>query len=81
MPESLDIDLDVILKQAKYVIEQFGGKVGISQKESIAFGLVALNISLSLDEQKSNLDPLEAQLRSIEGVMSAEVTDVRRAIG
>lgn len=81
MPESPDIDLDTILEHAREIIEDFGGSLGHSQKEPVAFGLVALNISLRIDEQNSNLDPLEEKLRALDGVASAEVIDVRRAIG
>ena len=81
MPESPDVDLHLIQHQAQRAIEDFGGRIVSCEKEPIAFGIVALRISLSLDEQKSNLDPLEEQLRALDGVTSAEVIDVRRAIG
>lgn len=81
MPENVDVDLDGVEKRAKVVIEEFGGKVGNTEREPVAFGLIALKISLSLDEGKSNLDPLEEKLRAIDGVISVEVVDIRRAIG
>ncbi len=81
MPDTVDADLDEIEEKARKTIEKFGGTIGKAEKEPIAFGLVALKLFFSLDENKSNLEPLEENLRSIEGVASAEVIDVRRAIG
>lgn len=81
MPESVDVNLGDIESKAKKVVEDFGGTYSSSEKEPIAFGLMALKVSLSLDESNSNLDPLEEKLKAIEGVTSVEVVDVRRAIG
>ncbi|MEK6826005.1 MAG: elongation factor 1-beta [Nanoarchaeota archaeon] len=81
MPESVDVDLDEIQKEAKNLIEKFGGKVSGFEKEPVAFGLNALITRFSLDEKISNLDPLEDNIRNIDGVMSVDVTDVRRGIG
>ena len=81
MPESVDVGLDEIELRAREAILEFGGEVGNTEKEPIAFGLVSLKIVVVLDENKSNLDPLEEKLRAIHGVASAEVVDVRRAIG
>lgn len=81
MPESIDTDLSKIESNVKKAIEGFGGVVGKIEKEPIAFGLVSLRVSCSLNEKNSNLDPLEDQLRNLDGVVSVEVVDVRRAIG
>ena len=81
MPEGVDVDLGKIEGAVKKLIIGFGGVVGNIEKEPIAFGLVALRVSCSLDEKNSNLDPLEDQLRNLDGVVSVEVVDVRRAIG
>ena len=81
MPDTVDVDLDDVEEKARGLIEDFGGNIIKSEKEPVAFGLMALSISFSLDESYSNLDTLEDQLRNIEGVISAEVVDVRRAVG
>jgi len=82
MPESPDTDLSSIEKKAREKIKFFSGNEEIkSRQEPIAFGLKALNITFVMDESKGSPDPLEEQLRSIEGVNSAETVDVRRAIG
>ena len=80
MPESVDVHLEAIEEEVRGFIHKFGGSVGSVEKEPIAFGLIALNISFSLDEHQSNLDPLEDQIRNVKGVSSVEVVDVRRAI-
>jgi len=81
MPESPDIDLKSIEEQAKKEITKFGGDVGKVEIELIAFGLKALNLIFVMDEKKGGTDSLEENISRIDGVRSAEVTDVRRAIG
>lgn len=81
MPENPDVDLNKIEGQAKKEIYDFGGEVGKVEKQPFAFGLQSLSLIFVLDESKGNTDPLEEKIKQIEGVSSAEVTDVRRAIG
>jgi len=81
MPESIDIDLNDLENKVKDKIKSFGGEFIKTEIELIAFGLKALKIIFISDEQKSNIDPLEEDVRSIEGVQSADVVDVRRALG
>ena len=81
MPEDVDSDLDKIGEEATKVLNEFGATVGNIEKEPVAFGLVALKIFFSINEKNSNLDPLEEGLKNIDGVISADVVDVRREIG
>lgn len=82
MPKSPDIDLGAIEEEAREKIESFSGSKEMrSEQEPIAFGLKALKITFVMDESKGSLDALEEDLRSIEGVNSAETIDVRRAVG
>ena len=82
MPESPDVDLDVICEQALKKIIAFAGEGQTKQeKEPIAFGLVALKITFVMDEDKGTADDLEADIETLEGVQSVETIDVRRAIG
>ena len=66
----------------KVKIKSFAGtddyKVSV---EPIAFGLKAVKIMFVMDEDKGSTDDLEADIETIDGVNSVEVTDVRRAIG
>lgn len=81
MPSDPDVSLADIKGQACALIQKFGGEVGKSEEQAVAFGLKALNIIFVMDENKGSTEPLEKQISEIEGVNSAEVTDVRRAVG
>ena len=81
MPESPTVNLQHIAAQATKMIEHFGGKVGKTEEEPIAFGIKALNIYFVMDESKGTTDSVEEKISAIPGVNSVEVTDVRRTIG
>lgn len=82
MPESPDIDLDKMEVKVKEIVVKHVGEGEIrSEKVPVAFGLVSLNIIFVIDEKTHELDPIEADLLTIEGVNSVEVTDFRRALG
>ena len=82
MPESPDVDLHKIEKEALKIILDFAGK-GDTRTEikPVAFGLKSLNITFIMDEALGTPDRIEEQLAAIEGVNSVETTDVRRAVG
>ena len=81
MPDSPETDLDSLSAQASEKILTFGGEVGKTLIEPVAFGLKSLIIMFVMDEAKGATDPLEEEISNLEGVNSCEVTDVRRAIG
>ena len=82
MPESPDVDLGSIEKEAKTKIQAFSDNEEMkSEQEPIAFGLIALKIIFVMDENKGSTDKLEEQIKTISGVNSVETIDVRRAIG
>lgn len=82
MPESPETDLDAVERAAKEKILAHAGPGDTKTEiEPIAFGLKALKILFVMDEQKGSTEPLEEQIKTIEGVQSVEVTDVRRAVG
>ena len=81
MPDSPDVDLEALETTCKEKISAFGGEVGKVDVEPIAFGLNAVNLIFVMDESKGATDPLEEEIAALETVTSAEVTDVRRAIG
>ena len=82
MPESPDVDLGSIEKEAKTKIKAFSDNEEMkSEQEPIAFGLTALKITFVMDENKGSTDNLEEQIKTISGVNSVETIDVRRAIG
>ena len=81
MPEGPDTDLEALQTEAENKIKEFGADVGKSEIEPIAFGLKALNMTFVLDESLGSPDPLAEKIAELDGVNSAETTDVRRAVG
>jgi len=82
MPESIDVGFSKLKEEALNHIKRFAGEGDTKVEEvPIAFGLKALNIIFVMDESIGSTDKLEEDIKSIEGVQSVEVTDVRRAIG
>ena len=82
MPESPSVNLEAVQKTALSKIEKFAGKTEHKiEIEPIAFGLKALKIIFVMDESQGSTEPIENSVSEIKGVMSVEVTDVRRAIG
>jgi len=80
MPESPDTNLDKIETKSKEILTNKGSKSIRFEREPIAFGLTAVIVGFSWDDNDSNDEVLE-ELQSIENVSSAEVIDYRRAIG
>lgn len=80
MPSSPDINLEEIEEKVKKIIEETGGKNPTFEKQPIAFGLNALIILFAWPEEKE-LEHLENRLKNMENVNSANVIDIRRAIG
>jgi len=82
MPESPEVDLSKIELEAKRIIAKFAGEGETKTEiEPVAFGLKALKIIFVMDEKKGSPDPVAEKIQILEGVNSAEITDVRRAIG
>ncbi len=82
MPESPEIDLGDLKGDIEKKVRAFAGKGAVKfEKEPIGFGLTALKVLFATKESNSDTDKLEESLRSIDGVSSAEVIDVRRAFG
>lgn len=85
MPESPEVDLAPIGVKVDKLIRQFA-KMNADEEirleqEPVAFGLNALKIMFAMDESIGSTDALEEEIKSIHGVNSVEVVDVRRAIG
>ncbi|MBU0628089.1 MAG: elongation factor 1-beta [Nanoarchaeota archaeon] len=82
MPESPEIDLEKVLVEAKKVIAEAAGEGETrSSIQPVAFGIKALKIIFVIDEKKGSPDPIAEKIQALEGVNSAEISDVRRAIG
>ena len=80
MPLSPDSNLKEIEDNAKELIEKEEGMIMNFKEEPIAFGLKSIIVSFEWPEEKE-LDEIEAKIGKINEVKSAEVTDIRRAIG
>jgi len=80
MPISPEVDLDKVKEKAKALVEGYGQKILKDETEPIAFGLNALLLIISWPDDKS-ADELEEKIAKIEEVKSANIVDVRRAIG
>ena len=82
MPIGPDTNLESIENKVKETIINHVGEGEIrAEQNPLAFGLKSLDIIFVMDEQKHKLDPIEEDIKKIQGVNSVEVTDVRRAIG
>ncbi len=81
MLESPTVSAEGVQQEAEKRVKNFGGNVGKTEIEEIAFGIKAINIFFTIKEEQGDLEPLEKDVQKIKGVNSAEVTDVRRAIG
>ncbi len=80
MPSSLESDLLKIKDEAEKKIKKLGASLHSSSQEDVAFGLKALILVIAWPEDKSP-DELETQLSSLGGIKSAQIVDVRRAVG
>jgi elongation factor 1-beta len=80
MPSSPEVNLEEIKNSAKEIIESGKGMRATFEEQPIAFGLKAVIASFDIDESDS-LEPIEENLKKIENVNSAKVTDMRRAFG
>jgi translation elongation factor aEF-1 beta len=82
MPEDPEINLADLRDKAVKIITDFGGKVqGEPEEEPVGFGLKAMILKFSADESKGSPDPVAEKIEQIEGVRSAQVTMVSRALG
>ena len=82
MPESVETDLQAIEQLAHALIKQHGVQSETKTEiEPIAFGLKALKLIFLMDEAKGSTEELEKKIAQVEGVMSVETIDVRRALG
>ena len=81
MPKEAEINLSEIVEEVKSKISEYAKTSHIrTEIEPIAFGLNALKIIFTMDENK-NLETLENSIRENPDIASVEAIDVRRAIG
>ena len=82
MPESPEIDLEKIQEEVAKIVREFAGDRDTKASiEPVAFGLKCLNYIFVMDEDLGSPDVVAEKIETLEGVNSAEISDVRRAIG
>jgi elongation factor 1-beta len=77
MPENPEIDLDDLRSEVEAQVPG-GFELEGFDEEDVAFGLTALNVTLSLDDDEGGAEPAREALGGLEGVESVQVTDVAR---
>ncbi|HSO26124.1 MAG TPA: elongation factor 1-beta [Methanobacteriaceae archaeon] len=77
MPESPEVDLEIIKKNIEASIPE-GTELHKIEEEPIAFGLVALNVMVIVDDGEGGTEEVEANLSKLDDIGNIEVTDVRR---
>lgn len=73
MPESPDVDLAVLKKKIEDIFLQFEeAKLQQINEKPIGFGLVALQVLITLPDSAGGTEGIEQALAGIEGVASVE---------
>ncbi len=76
MPESPDVDLEVLKEDIKKVLDE--KEFEKIEEEPIGFGLVALNVIIVVDDGEGGTEPAEQAITNLADVQTVEVVDVRR---
>ena len=76
MPESPEIDLEALKETIKNTID--ADSFERIEEEPIGFGLIALNVTIVVDDGEGGTEPAEEALATLDEIQSVEVTDVRR---
>ncbi len=77
MPESPEIDLEKVKTEITSSIPE-NAELHSIEEEPIAFGLVALNLMVIVDDGEGGTEQVEENLSKITEIASIEVVDVRR---
>ncbi len=75
MPTSIEVDLDKLEKEIKASVNPER-----INREPIAFGLVALNVTVFVEDAGGQLEVVEKELSSIENVGGVEVVEITRTL-
>ncbi len=81
MPVSPDTDLEKLRDQVEKEVTAYGARFHKHEIQPIAFGLKALIITITADEDKGSTDALEEKISALNHVESVMVTAVSRALG
>lgn len=75
MPTSSDTNLDKLEAEIKEKV-----KSDRIEREAIAFGLVALNVTKIIPDEGGELEKVENSIKGIEGVNNVEVTGLTKTL-
>ncbi len=81
MPVSPETDLSKLLGLVDKEVTASGAKLHKHEIQPVAFGLKALIITITADEDKGSTDALEEKISALNHVESVMVTAVSRALG
>lgn len=80
MPKSPEVDGEVLKKSIETSIPQHM-KLHKIEEEPIAFGIVALNVFVLLDDEEGGVEDIKKKMKEeIQGVSEVDTTDVRRLL-
>ncbi|MDP6459461.1 MAG: elongation factor 1-beta [Candidatus Hydrothermarchaeota archaeon] len=77
MPEEADTDIDTLIRDIRGIKAV---KLNGLEKVPIAFGLVSLTSSFVTEDEDGGAEKIEAEIKKIPGVGSAEVVEVTRLL-
>jgi len=77
IPDGLEVDLEVLKSSCTAAVSKYG-ELAKTEEKPMAFGMKMLVFIVVLKDQSGGVEPMEEDLRKIEGVSRAETVDVRR---
>ncbi len=77
MPNSPDIDLDALQERLETALPE-GAKINGTEREEVAFGLVALYATVIVPDGAGGTETVEEHFSDVEGVESVGVENVGR---
>ncbi|MBU5537250.1 MAG: elongation factor 1-beta [Candidatus Aenigmatarchaeota archaeon] len=75
MPNGTEVNLDNLEKEIKAAVNPER-----INREPIAFGLIALNVTTIMEDTEGQLETIENKLRTIDGVSEVEVIKITRTL-
>ncbi len=81
MPSSPEINLDYLTERIKEKLKTFNITNLKKEIKPIAFGLNSIHLYFTVNEDFENLESIENKIKEIEGVSSAEIIGMSRALG
>ena len=79
MPVSPETDREKLKTEIRGKIPE-NMKIHKIEEEPIAFGLVALNVFVLLNDAEGGVEEIVDNIKGVEGVSEVDVTDVRRLL-